>query len=168
MELHLRTTKVNDSSLSLPPPGISSMSPPLREDVTSSLTFETTAKAGKTTATTTLTTSMNSDSHSRLQHHHHHDATPMWTLPNSSSRSSLCCDNDIGIMLFLIGVWNNAPYVIMLASAKDVAEGGVALVYIANIVPGTCVCTCVCVCFALRARSDMFWYQVMGLLLFCQ
>ena len=38
-----------------------------------------------------------------------------------------------------MGVWNNAPYVIMLASAKDVAEGGVALVYLASIVPGMCV-----------------------------
>jgi len=45
-------------------------------------------------------------------------------------------EHEIGILLFCIGVWNNAPYVIMLASAKDVSEGGVALVYIANILPG--------------------------------
>ena len=45
-------------------------------------------------------------------------------------------DNNIGRLLFLIGVWNNAPYVVMLACAKDISEGGVALVYIANILPG--------------------------------
>ena len=47
-----------------------------------------------------------------------------------------CQEHQIGLLLFLIGVYNNAPYVIMLASAKDVSEGGVALVYIANILPG--------------------------------
>ena len=46
------------------------------------------------------------------------------------------------LLLFAMGVWNNAPYVIMLASAKDVAEGGVALVYLASIVPGMCVYAC--------------------------
>lgn len=52
-------------------------------------------------------------------------------------RAERCCkQNTIGILLFLIGVWNNAPYVIMLAAAKEVEEGGVALVYIANILPG--------------------------------
>lgn len=48
-------------------------------------------------------------------------------------------EHEIGTVLFLIGVWNNAPYVIMLASAKEVTEGGVALVYIANILPGLLV-----------------------------
>lgn len=41
------------------------------------------------------------------------------------------------LLMFGAGVWNNAPYVIMLASAKQVSEGGVALVFLANILPGT-------------------------------
>ena len=60
---------------------------------------------------------------------------------SSSSQAALLLlawlqEHEMGILLFLIGVWNNAPYVTMLASAKDVAEGGVALVYIANVLPG--------------------------------
>ena len=35
-----------------------------------------------------------------------------------------------------IGVLNNMPYVIMLAGAKNISEGGTALVFLANIVPG--------------------------------
>jgi battenin len=52
------------------------------------------------------------------------------------SLRSLWVKHETGILLFLAGVWNNAPYVIMLAAAKEVSEGGVALVYIANILPG--------------------------------
>jgi hypothetical protein len=57
----------------------------------------------------------------------------------SSLMQRLCQEssNRMGWLLFFIGVWNNAPYVIMLASAKQVSEGGVALVFIANILPGT-------------------------------
>jgi hypothetical protein len=35
-----------------------------------------------------------------------------------------------------MGVLNNIPYVIMLAGAKDISEGGTALVFIANTMPG--------------------------------
>jgi battenin len=35
----------------------------------------------------------------------------------------------------LLGLLNNVSYVIMLACAKDISEGGTALVYVANIVP---------------------------------
>ena len=40
-----------------------------------------------------------------------------------------------------MGILNNAPYVIMLAAAKTMAQGGVAIVYVANIVPGLLVKT---------------------------
>ena len=39
-------------------------------------------------------------------------------------------------LFWLLGVLNNASYVIMIASAKSIASGGVALVYIAAGVPG--------------------------------
>lgn len=39
----------------------------------------------------------------------------------------------------LAGLLNNGPYVIMLASAKNISEGGVAAVYIANVLPSFCV-----------------------------
>lgn len=39
------------------------------------------------------------------------------------------------LSFWCLGLLNNASYVIMLASAKDISEGGTALVFIANIVP---------------------------------
>lgn len=68
--------------------------------------------------------------------------TPTITSLSATVRqrcASFCREHEIGLLLFLIGVWNNAPYVIMLAAAKQVSEGGVALVYIANILPGLLV-----------------------------
>lgn len=40
---------------------------------------------------------------------------------------------------FSLGVLNNTSYVIMLAAAKSLSEGGTGLVYIANILPGILV-----------------------------
>jgi len=41
-----------------------------------------------------------------------------------------------------LGVLNNATYVIMIASAKSISGGGVALVYLSGILPGmTCKAT---------------------------
>jgi battenin len=37
---------------------------------------------------------------------------------------------------FLLGLLNNAPFVVMNAGAKSISEGSVALVYLANILPG--------------------------------
>jgi battenin len=37
---------------------------------------------------------------------------------------------------WIMGVLNNIPFVIMLAGAKDISEGGTALVFIANTLPG--------------------------------
>lgn len=38
-----------------------------------------------------------------------------------------------------LGVLNNASYVIMLAAAKSISEGGTALVFLANVLPALCV-----------------------------
>jgi battenin len=40
------------------------------------------------------------------------------------------------IAFWALGLLNNASYVIMLASAKDISEGGTALVFLANVIPG--------------------------------
>lgn len=39
----------------------------------------------------------------------------------------------------VLGCLNNLGYVIMLASAKSLSEGGAALVFLVNVVPGLCV-----------------------------
>ena len=41
----------------------------------------------------------------------------------------------IPLAFWFLGLLNNAPYVIMLASAKAISEGGTALVFLANCVP---------------------------------
>ena len=43
------------------------------------------------------------------------------------------------VLFVFAGLLNNGPYVIMLACAKSISEGGVAAVYIANIVPSLAV-----------------------------
>ena len=43
--------------------------------------------------------------------------------------------HNIALAFWCLGLLNNASYVIMLASAKDISEGGTALVFIANILP---------------------------------
>jgi len=40
------------------------------------------------------------------------------------------------IAFWAIGVLNNIPYVVMLAGAKSISEGGTALVFLASIMPG--------------------------------
>ena len=45
----------------------------------------------------------------------------------------------LGISFWSIGVLNNAGYVIMIASAKSISEGGVGLVFLANILPALAV-----------------------------
>ena len=50
-----------------------------------------------------------------------------------------------------MGLLNNASYVIMLASAEDVSDGGAALVYIANILPGLVV-----------KASAPYWFDKVG------
>ena len=40
------------------------------------------------------------------------------------------------LAFFLLGLLNNAPFVVMDAGAKSISEGSVALIYLANILPG--------------------------------
>ena len=47
--------------------------------------------------------------------------------------------NQMRMAFGMVGLLNNCAYVIMLANAKFISEGGVASVYIANIVPGLLV-----------------------------
>lgn len=62
------------------------------------------------------------------------------SLPSSTSSSlSPCCDSGTIMAFGALGVLNNMPYVIMLAAAKSISEGGTALVYLANVVPGLIV-----------------------------
>lgn len=43
------------------------------------------------------------------------------------------------LVFWILGLLNNAAYVIMLASAKSISEGGTALVFIANIIPAVTI-----------------------------
>jgi battenin len=43
------------------------------------------------------------------------------------------------LVFWVLGVLNNASYIIMLASAKSISEGGTALVFIANIIPAVII-----------------------------
>jgi len=45
----------------------------------------------------------------------------------------------LGLAFWIAGVLNNAGYVIMIAAAKSISEGGVALVFLANILPALVV-----------------------------
>ena len=59
-----------------------------------------------------------------LENHHHHRTTMIKMM----------------IIAFgMVGLLNNCAYVIMIANAKYISEGGVAAVYICNIVPGLLV-----------------------------
>jgi CLN3 protein. len=44
--------------------------------------------------------------------------------------------NSTTVAFWLIGILNNMPFVIMLAGAKGISEGGTGLVFIANTMPG--------------------------------
>jgi len=59
--------------------------------------------------------------------------------PHDTSSASLPTSTSSILFFGLAGLLNNAPYVIMLACAKSISEGGVAAVYIANIIPGLVV-----------------------------
>ena len=52
------------------------------------------------------------------------------------------------VFFLALGVLNNAPYVIMIASAKSISDGGVALVYLSGILPGA----------AMKATAP-FWFD---------
>jgi hypothetical protein len=64
-----------------------------------------------------------------------HRRTPKSTLCHflSSSKKFLSSPS---ATFWILGLLNNASYVIMLACAKTISEGGTALVFLANILPG--------------------------------
>ncbi|CAB9520092.1 Protein BTN1 [Seminavis robusta] len=45
----------------------------------------------------------------------------------------------LALAFWLLGLLNNAAYIIMIASAKTISEGGTALVFLANVLPAMCV-----------------------------
>ena len=52
------------------------------------------------------------------------------------------------VAFWLLGLLNNASFVIMIASAKSIASGGVGFVYLADTLPG----------FVLKASAP-FWFE---------
>jgi len=62
---------------------------------------------------------------------------PPSSSSSPSSYSSSFCGDDWRIFapFWILGLLNNASYVIMLAAAKSISEGGTALVFIANVIP---------------------------------
>ena len=52
------------------------------------------------------------------------------------------------LAFWLMGALNNMPYVVMLAGAKSISEGGTALVFLANITPGL-----------LIKLSSPYWFE---------
>jgi len=54
------------------------------------------------------------------------------------------------LAFFILGVLNNASYVIMLACAKDIESGGVGVVYLADVVP----------CFLVKITSPFWFHRV--------
>ena len=63
----------------------------------------------------------------------------------STSRS-----NNAHIYFWLMGLLNNVSYTIMLAGAKEISDGGTALVYLANILPTLVV----------KVTSPFWFYRV--------
>jgi hypothetical protein len=63
---------------------------------------------------------------------------------NAYAHRTWCCSKLLTIdprvaSFWFMGLLNNIPYVIMLAGAKDIAEGGTALVFVANVFPALLV-----------------------------
>ena len=48
-------------------------------------------------------------------------------------------ENDTVISFWMLGILNNMPYVVMIAGAKSISEGGTALVFVSNVLPSLCV-----------------------------
>jgi len=69
-------------------------------------------------------------------------------IVSSSWYSSSAFFTPIAAAFFVLGLLNNASYVIMLASAKNISEGGTGLVYICSVFPGL-----------LTKASAPYWYE---------
>lgn len=48
-------------------------------------------------------------------------------------------ENETVIAFWTLGILNNIPYVVMIAGAKSISEGGTALVFVSNVLPSLCV-----------------------------
>jgi hypothetical protein len=60
---------------------------------------------------------------------------------DASSPSHPSNDWKVFLSFWMLGLLNNASYVIMIAAAKNISEGGTALVFLANILPALAVKT---------------------------
>lgn len=58
---------------------------------------------------------------------------------HASSSSSFSSAFVMGLAFWVLGLLNNTPYVIMIASAKTISEGGTGLVFLANVVPSLAI-----------------------------
>ena len=85
------------------------------------------------------TTTSHQDDNNVIDDNDYPDHEPSLTTLGSSSTPNHRHQNDIVIAFGVVGLLNNCAYVIMLANAKYISEGGVAAVYIANILPGLLV-----------------------------
>eukprot|EP00927_Polykrikos_kofoidii_P075251 TRINITY_DN71362_c0_g1_i1.p1 TRINITY_DN71362_c0_g1~~TRINITY_DN71362_c0_g1_i1.p1 ORF type:complete len:409 (+),score=50.01 TRINITY_DN71362_c0_g1_i1:30-1256(+) len=77
------------------------------------------------------------------------DTPGTWFSVPSWSRQEMM----IGVAFWCLGVLNNSPFVVMNAVAIDIAVGGVALVYLANIAPALVVA------FTIPFWADLVEYR---------
>jgi len=73
--------------------------------------------------------------------HHFNNSTPS---PHHQKRSQ-----KLALSFWIAGLLNNAGYVIMIAAAKSISEGGVGLVFLANILPAL-----------LIKASAPYWFEM--------
>lgn len=70
-----------------------------------------------------------------LQHQHPAEDEIYSPAAAAGIDSFSSCSFGLGLAFWFLGVFNNASYVIMIASAKTISEGGTAVVFLANIFP---------------------------------
>ena len=91
----------------------------------------------------------NPDSHSLTNRNSHYQPVPLElersiNLPRSS-RNDGAATNDqqlrhrLIVSFWMLGLLNNASYVLMIACAKSMSEGGTGLIFLANIVPSLAI-----------------------------
>ena len=59
-----------------------------------------------------------------------------WIIKSPASSQNASSSWRITLSFWILGLLNNVGYVIMIAAAKSISEGGTALVFLANILPG--------------------------------
>ena len=72
-------------------------------------------------------------------------------VPEDGLAKSRSTDLSVLVWFWILGVLNNSSYVIMIASAKSISSGGVALVYISAIIPGM-----------MMKMTAPFWFDRVG------